>query len=175
MARTPSATTAARTVTDVGGLVLFRLRGVPIVLAPTWWIGSLVVVVLYTPMVRQILPEISTLGAVTLAATFAVLLGVSVLLHELGHCVVALRLGMGVRRLRLFLLGGLTEVVRTPRRPGQEGLVAAAGPAVSFVLAALFGALLLLTDGSGSVWLLVAECAVANLAVAVFNVLPGLP
>nr|WP_110335676.1 site-2 protease family protein [Prauserella flavalba] len=158
-----------------GGLLLFRVDGVPVLLAPSWWIGSLIIVVLYTPLVSRLLPGASTLTSWLLAAAFAVLLGLSVLAHELGHCVVALRLGIPVRRLRLFLLGGLSEVARTPRRPGQEGLVAAAGPVVSILLAALCGLLLLAVPPGGPIWLLVAQCAVANLAVGLFNLLPGLP
>ncbi|KAA9154489.1 site-2 protease family protein [Amycolatopsis acidicola] len=158
-----------------GGLLLFRVQDVPVLLAPSWWIGSLVVVVLYEPLVGRLLPDAGAGTAWTLSATFAILLGLSVLAHELGHCVVALRLGIPVRRLRLFLLGGLSEVARTPREPRQEGLVAAAGPIVSVLLAALCALLLLAVPGGGAVWLLVAECAVANLAVGVFNLLPGLP
>ena len=97
------------------------------------------------------------------------------LAHELGHCLVAMKLNIPVRRLRLFLLGGLSEVGRTPRQPSQEGWVAAAGPAVSLLLAVVFGAGILLVPGAGPVRLLVIECAVANAAVAVFNLLPGLP
>lgn len=157
-----------------GGLRLFRVSGVPVVLAPSWWIGSLVVIVLYAPLVGRLLPGAGLGLSWALATAFALLLGVSVFAHELGHTLVALRMGMPVRRLRLYLLGGVSEVVRTPRRPGQEGLVAAAGPVVSLVLAAACGLLLLIVPGGAS-WLLVAQCAVANLAVAVFNLLPGLP
>ncbi|NKQ52564.1 site-2 protease family protein [Amycolatopsis sp. K13G38] len=158
-----------------GGLLLFRVREVPVLLAPSWWIGSLVVIVLYAPMVDRLLPGAGPATSWTLAAAFAVLLGLSVLAHELGHTVVALRLGIPVRRLRLFLLGGLSEVSRTPKQPRQEGLVAAAGPIVSVLLAAFCGVLLLAVPGDSAAWLLVAECAVANLAVGVFNLLPGLP
>jgi Zn-dependent protease len=160
---------------DGGGLVLFRVAGVPVLLAPSWWIGSLIVVVLYTPLVGRLLPEASTLTSWLLAGAFALLLGLSVLAHELGHCLVALRLGIPVRRLRLFLLGGLSEVARTPKRPGDEGMVAAAGPAVSLLLGGFCGLLMFAVPPGGAVWLLVAECAVANLAVGVFNLLPGLP
>src|SRR5690606_1204229 len=177
------------------------------------------VVVLYAPLVERILPGTGAGLSLALAATFAVLLAVSVFAHELGHTLVALRLGMPVRRrklyllgglsegvgtprrprgaglvaadglgltlvalrlgmpvrrLKLYLLGGLSDVVRTPRRPREEGLVAAAGPVVSLVLAAGCG-LLLLVVPPGASWLLVAQCAVANLAVAIFNILPGLP
>jgi len=158
-----------------GGLVLFRLAGVPVVLAPSWWIGSLLVVVLYAPLVARVMPGADTLTAWLLAAAFAVLLGLSVLAHELGHCLVALRLRLPVRRLRLYLLGGLAEISRTPVRSRDEAAVAAAGPLVSVVLAALFGLLLLAMPAGGPVWLLVLECGIANAAVGVFNVLPGLP
>ncbi|HEX6361161.1 M50 family metallopeptidase [Actinophytocola sp.] len=158
-----------------GGLVLFRFRGVPVLLSPSWWVGSVAIVVLYAPLVERFLPDAGAVVSLSLAAAFAVLLGVSVLAHELGHCVVALRLGIPVRRLRLFLLGGLAEITRTPRKPSQEGLIAAAGPIVSAVLAALCGGVLLLMPAEGPIWLLVLECAVANVAVAVFNMLPGLP
>jgi Zn-dependent protease len=160
---------------QIGGLLLFRLRGVPVLLAPSWWIGSVVITLLYAPLVGRFLPGTSGVASIGLAATFAVLLGGSVLAHELGHCVVAMKLDIPVRRLRLFLLGGLSEVGRTPRRPSQEGWVAAAGPAVSLLLGLLFAAAIPLTPGSGPVRLLVVECAVANGAVAVFNLLPGLP
>ncbi|WP_157357666.1 site-2 protease family protein [Amycolatopsis nigrescens] len=158
-----------------GGLLLFRVDGVPVLLAPSWWIGSLVVVVLYAPLVERLLPGAGMATSWLLAGAFAVLLGLSVLAHELGHCVVALRLGIPVRRLRLFLLGGLSEVARTPRKPGQEGMVAAAGPVVSMALAGFCGLLLLAVPPGGAAWLLVIECAVANLAVGLFNLLPGLP
>jgi Zn-dependent protease len=158
-----------------GGLRLFRVGDVPVLLAPSWWVGSIVVTALYAPMVGQFLPGIGELAALTLAASFALLLGVSVLAHELGHCVVALHYGLPVRRLRLFLLGGISEVGRSPNRPAQEGMVAAAGPAVSIVLALLFGASLAFVPAGGPVWLLLLETTLANAAVAVFNLLPGLP
>jgi Zn-dependent protease len=158
-----------------GGLLLFRFRGVPVLLSASWWVGSVAIVVLYSPLVERFLPEAGPILSLSLAGAFAVLLGASVLLHELGHCVVALKLGIPVRRLRLFLLGGLAEITRTPRRPTQEGMIAAAGPIVSAVLAGLCGVLLLFVPSDGAVWLLVLECAIANVAVAVFNMLPGLP
>lgn len=157
------------------GLLLFRFRGVPILLSGSWWIGSVAVTVLYAPLVERFLPNAGAVTSMLLAGAFAVLLGVSVLAHELGHCVVALQLGIPVRRLRLFLLGGLSEIARTPRRPMHEGVIAAAGPAVSALLAGVCGLALLFLPAEGPVWLLVLECAVANLAVAVFNLLPGLP
>ncbi|MGH3629830.1 MAG: site-2 protease family protein, partial [Sciscionella sp.] len=158
-----------------GGLLLFRVRGVPVLLAPSWWVGSLLVTLLYAPLVGRLIVGVNWAQSFLLALTFALLLAVSVLLHELGHCVVALRLGLPVRRVRLFLLGGVSEVSRAPRRPREEGLVALAGPLVSIVLSGLSGMGVLVVAGGGSPWLLLMECTVANLAVTVFNLLPGLP
>jgi Zn-dependent protease/CBS domain-containing protein len=167
--------TFTRTPDGVGGLLLFRVRGVPVLIAPTWWPGAIAVCALYAPLVGRLLPGTGVVLSIVLAVVFSLLLGASVLAHELGHVLVALRLGIPVRRLRLFLLGGLSEVGRSPRRPGHEGWVAAAGPAVSLLLALVFFGMLLIVPSGNAVWLLVLECAVANLAVAVFNLLPGLP
>lgn len=158
-----------------GGVLLFRFSGVPVLLSPSWWLGSVAVVIFYTPLVSRFLPDAAPVVSISLAMAFAVLLGASVLAHELGHCVAALRLGLPVRRVRLFLLGGLSEIARTPRRPAHEGVIAAAGPAVSVLLAGLCWLVLLVVPADGPVWLLVLECAFANTAVAVFNLLPGLP
>jgi Zn-dependent protease len=146
-----------------------------VLLAPSWWIGSLVIVACYTPLVGRLLPTSGELAAVAVAASFTVLLGLSVLAHELGHCLTALAMGIGVRRLRLFLLGGVTDLTRAPRKPRHEGLVAAAGPAVSVALGLAFGGLALSVAPGTAAWLLLGETAIANLAVAVFNLLPGLP
>jgi Zn-dependent protease len=171
----PTAPPPARPKLNDGGLLLCRVAGVPVLLSPSWWLGAALIVLLYTPLVGRILPDAGIWESAVLAAVFTVLLAVSVLLHELGHCIVALRLGLPVRRVRLFLLGGLSEISRTPPKPGQEGLIAAAGPAVSMALALATGIGWFALVPGGAIWLLVAQTCVANLAVAVFNLLPGLP
>ncbi|GAB3293104.1 site-2 protease family protein [Parasphingorhabdus pacifica] len=133
------------------------------------------IVLLYTPLVGRLLPGADVWTSALIAAVFTVLLAASVLLHELGHCLVALRLGLPVRRVRLYLLGGISEISRTPSKPSEEGLVALAGPVVSLVLAAATGLGWFALTPGGAIWLLVAQTCVANLAVAVFNLLPGLP
>lgn len=158
-----------------GGLRLGRVLGVPVLLSPSWWLGAAVITALYVPMARQLVPDLTTPVAVGVALTLAVLLAASVLAHELGHCVAALRLGLPVRRVRLFLLGGISELSRPPLRPRDEGLIAAAGPAVSIVIAAVAGGLWWLLEPGGLLWLLAVELTIANAAVAVFNLLPGLP
>lgn len=110
----------------------------------------------------------------TVGFGFVVLLLVSVLLHELGHALTARRLGIRVRGITLEILGGYTEMVGDTPSPRAELLVSLAGPAVSLVLGAgaAAGAVVLPDGPLMQVVLLV---ALANLVVAFFNVLPGLP
>ncbi|TQM53739.1 site-2 protease family protein [Halopolyspora algeriensis] len=158
-----------------GGLLLGRVAGVPVLLSPSWWVGAALIVLLYTPLVGRILPHTGIWSSAVIAAVFTVLLALSVLVHELGHCVVALRIGLPVRRVRLFLLGGISEIARLPPKPRQEALIAAAGPVVSLVLAAVAGLGWLALHPTGAIWLLVAQTCVANVAVGLLNLLPGLP
>lgn len=144
-------------------------------LSPSWWIGSIITAVSCVPIVRLVTPGAGVVLSIVLIAAFPVILGVSVLLHELGHCLVALQMGIPVRRLRLFLLGGLTEIAKSSRNPGQEGWVAVAGPAVSLVLTALFGLLMLALPSGTVAWALMLEGFIGNGAVTIFNALPGLP
>lgn len=171
----PATPTRPRPSAADGGLLLCRVAGVPVLLSTSWWVGAALIVLLYAPLVSRILPQAGPVASALIAAVFTVLLAVSVLLHELGHCLVALRLGLPVSRVRLFLLGGISEITRTPVKPAHEGLVAAAGPAVSVVLAAVTAVGWFAVAPHGAIWLLIAQTCVANLAVAVFNVLPGLP
>jgi Zn-dependent protease len=158
-----------------GEVRVARVFGVPVLLAPSWWLGALVITMAYLPVVRAVLPDASGLAALSLSMSMAVLLGVSVLVHELGHCAVALQLGLPVRRVRLFLLGGVSELARPALRPRDDALIAAAGPLVSLLIAAASAAVALLSDAGTAVWLLAVQLAVTNTVVALFNLLPGLP
>lgn len=106
---------------------------------------------------------------------FVVFLVASVLLHELGHAVTARRLGVGVRGITLEILGGYTEMDREAPAPRVELLVALAGPAVSLGLGMLAGVGAVLLPAGTAVQRVVFLAALANVVVAVFNVLPGLP
>jgi Zn-dependent protease len=94
----------------------------------------------------------------------------SVLLHELGHALLARHLGVPVAGIGLHFFGGAAELKGLARRPGDEIAIAAAGPAVSFALAGLGGALAALTGAGALRWF-----AVVNLGLAVFNLLPAFP
>lgn len=106
-----------------------------------------------------------------LAGVFVVLLSFgSVLLHELGHALVARKLGVGVSGIELSFFGGAAKMEGSPRSAKDEISIAAAGPAVSLMLAGLGLGLAAIT-GVGFFALL----GVINLVIAVFNLIPALP
>ncbi len=96
----------------------------------------------------------------------------SILWHELAHSLVALRYGIPVVQIVLYLFGGVAQIARDPERPSQEFWIAIAGPASSMVLAIAFGTLSRLNGLAGAAcsWL-----AWTNLLLALFNLLPGFP
>jgi len=113
--------------------------------------------------------------AVAVSVVLGVLLGVSVLAHELGHCLVARLIGIPVSGVRLYLLSGVSELTRTPKTPRDEAAIAAAGPAVSALLAGIFWLAVRGVTVSTVSWLVLILLALANAVVAVFNLLPALP
>ena len=109
-------------------------------------------------------------GAVT-----AVMLFVSVLLHELGHSVVALRYGVPVRSITLFLFGGVAQVEAEPPSAVAEFFIAIAGPLVSLALAVVFYTVQPLAAGMEPLLGLAKYLAYMNMALVLFNVIPGYP
>ena len=103
----------------------------------------------------------------------------SVLLHELSHSLTAKRLGLPVQSITLFIFGGVSALGAEPSSARQEFQVAIVGPATSFVLGAAFGvfaAVAWLQDFEDSVPAAIAQyLAFINIAVGVFNMLPGYP
>jgi Zn-dependent protease/CBS domain-containing protein len=100
---------------------------------------------------------------------------VSVLLHELGHSVVAIRYKIPVRRITLFIFGGVAQIGAEPPSAIAEFWIAVAGPIVSFSLAMLFSALKPVTTGIEPLLGLVKYLAYINFALVLFNLIPGYP
>jgi Zn-dependent protease len=159
------------------GWQLIQIRGIPLRVHPSWFI----ILVLFTLAFQQqaaALPEGSGAPVLSwlLGLATALLLFVSVLLHELGHSLVALREGVKVNSITLFLLGGVARVERECSTPMGSFRVAAAGPAVSFALAGLLLASQhAATHANPLLGNLVGQLGALNLVLAVFNLLPGLP
>ncbi len=161
--------------TPPAGLPVGRFFGVPLYLSPSWLLIAGLITLTYAGLVTETVDEISPAGSYAVAFLFAVLLAASLMAHELGHTAVSLAFGMPVRRVVIFLLGGVSEIEKEPTDPGQEYLVAVAGPLVSLVLAAGGACFLPLTDPGTVSRTIVFLVVWSNLAVAVFNLLPGLP
>ncbi|TDQ45759.1 site-2 protease family protein [Actinorugispora endophytica] len=156
-----------------GGLLMGRPFGIPVYVTPSWLVIAALITVLYQPVVDRALH----LGAASylVAFVFAVLLYASVLVHELAHCVVARAYGLPVRRVTLYMLGGVSEIQREADRPRQEFWIAFSGPLLSLALAGAGAAAYLVMDPATVAGVLVWQLWVANLLVGVFNLLPGLP
>ncbi len=147
----------------------------PVQVAPSWLLSVAVIAALGVPVVVRVVPGTSTPGAVAVAVLLAILLGVSIVAHELGHCVAARVFGVRVLGVRLHVLGGVSQLAAAPSTPRAEAIIAAAGPAVSGLLSgAAFLVLARLPPATIS-WLLVALLAGANAVIAVVNLLPALP
>lgn len=100
----------------------------------------------------------------------------SVFVHELSHSLVAINRGLVVRRIRLFVFGGVSEIEQEAATPGDELAVTLAGPAASFGLGAGFLFLAwAFSAGSNLPARVSLILGLANLSIAVFNLLPGLP
>jgi Zn-dependent protease/CBS domain-containing protein len=159
-----------------GGVQVGRILGVPVVIQPLWFVIVIVIAVSFGPTVRDQVPSLSSGGAYAVSLVFVLLLYGSVLVHEISHVAVAKALGMEVRRIVLQMLGGVSEVVEEhPGKPGREGLVAAVGPLTSFILGLIGLAVERNLDHGTVAWVIAYEFWVANLFVAAFNALPGLP
>lgn len=166
-----------------GSVPLGRIAGMPLYLQSSWLIVCLLVVVLYGPIVRRSMPELG-IGAYAVAFGFCLLLGISVLLHELAHAGAARAFGWPVDRIVLSLMGGHTAFGRTSPRWGASAVVSIVGPVVNLLIAVVGFAVL---PGLGEAaqaegalaaricWSVLSLTSTANLLVGMFNLVPGLP
>lgn len=156
-------------------LTLGRVRGVPIVVSPSWLFIGLLLTAVYGPIVDRAVPGISASTAYLTSFGFSVLFALCILAHELGHTLASTALGYPVKRVVLFLLGGVSEIEGEPTRARHELAIAVSGPLVSLVIAAgAFGGYLA-TGSPSLIGVLLALLAWSNVVLTAFNLLPGLP
>jgi Zn-dependent protease/CBS domain-containing protein len=110
-----------------------------------------------------------------MGAATAIMLFASVLLHELGHSVVALRFKVPVRSITLFIFGGVAQLGAEPPSAKAEFLIAIAGPIVSLALAVFFSLAQPAIAGIQPLWGLAKYLAYINFALVLFNLVPGFP
>ena len=157
---------------SAAGIIVARPFGIPVQISPYWFIIAGVFIVLYA---NDLAGTLDGGTRYLVAAAFVVLLYLSVLVHELSHSVVARGYGLPVRRILLYPLGGVSEIEVEPQTPGREFTVSAAGPFLSFVLAAIGLGLEHVVPQGSVAWVIVRQVCWANIVVGVFNLLPGLP
>ncbi len=150
--------------------------GIPLYIDLSWFI-ILFLIALPTASNWQVrYPEWSVSTAYLSAFAMSILFFGSVLLHELGHSLVALSQGIKVTSIKLFLFGGIASIERESKTPGKAFQVAIAGPAVSLVLSILLALLANVSPGANTPINVIAQyLATTNLVLALFNLLPGLP
>ncbi len=105
----------------------------------------------------------------------ALMLFVCVLLHELGHSLVSQQYKIPVKDITLYIFGGISQISAEPTSAWSEFWITLVGPLVSFVLAGIFALLSLVVVGFAPILALFKYLAYINLALGIFNLLPGYP
>ncbi|MGV9993335.1 site-2 protease family protein [Streptomyces sp. NPDC003374] len=157
-----------------GGLLMGRPFGVPVYVAPSWFLVAALITWVFGGQLDRVLPELGA-ARYLVSLFFAVAFYASVLVHELAHTVAALRFKLPVRRIQLQFFGGVSEIEKEAETPGREFVLAFVGPLLSLVLAGVFYLALQPVEPGTVLGVLLAGLMISNLIVAVFNLLPGLP
>ncbi|MCC3768542.1 site-2 protease family protein [Streptomyces sp. UNOC14_S4] len=157
-----------------GGILMGRPFGVPVYVAPSWFLVAALITWVFGGQLDRVLPELGR-ARYLVSLFFAVAFYASVLVHELAHTVAALRFKLPVRRIQLQFFGGVSEIEKETETPGREFVLAFVGPLLSLVLAGLFYLGMFLVEPGTVPGVLIAGLMISNLLVAAFNLLPGLP
>ncbi len=161
-------------------LRLATVAGVPVLLSPSWLVVAAVITFLFADSASRATGVAPGPGAWAVAFVLAVLLAVSVLLHEAAHAAAARAYGLHVSEIVVDLWGGHTALGR-PLTPGASAVVSVVGPLANLVLGAVAETVRrqLFVEASGSteavVSFLLLGTAISNVLVGVFNLVPGLP
>ncbi|MEE1929176.1 site-2 protease family protein [Streptomyces sp. TRM 70351] len=157
-----------------GGLLMGRPFGVPVYVAPSWFLVAALITWVFGGQLDRVLPQLGA-ARYLIALFFAVAFYASVLVHELAHTVAALRFRLPVRRIQLQFFGGVSEIEKESETAGREFVLAFVGPLLSLVLAGVFYLGMQGVEPGTIPGVLLAGLMISNLIVAVFNLLPGLP
>lgn len=157
------------------GLVrLGTVAGVQVQVRSSWFVVAALISVLLAPRIEQVAPGLAGAPAYVAGLAFAVLLYLSVLLHELSHAVAARSFGMTVRSVELHFLGGVTQIEEEASTARREAVIAVVGPLTSLAVGAVAWVLApALPDGL--IRFSVQALAGANLVIGALNLMPGLP
>ncbi len=153
-----------------------KILGIPIFLDYSWF---LILALLTWMLAKNYFPlefkNWSIFSYWTVGFITSILFFISILLHEFGHSIIAIRYKIKVKRITLFLFGGVAEISKEPSKSSADFWIAVAGPITSFVLAAIF---YLLAKVFVHIQYFVASfqyLALINFILAIFNLIPGFP
>ena len=158
---------------QAGTLRIGQVGGVDVLVRSSWLLVAVLIAVVLAPSIEQVRPGLGA-GKYVAGVAFAVLLYLSVLVHEMSHALMAKRYGLPVRSITLHFLGGVTEIDGEAETPGREFGISVVGPLTSIGVGAACYALSLVTP-EGLLGMAVDGLAAANLLVGVLNLVPGLP
>ncbi|MDZ8222717.1 site-2 protease family protein [Nostoc sp. ChiVER01] len=158
-----------------GTIRVGNLFGIPFYIHPSWFLVLGLVTWSYSSGLGAQFPQLSAGLTLLLGLMTALMLFASVVAHELGHSFVAIRQGIDVKSITLFIFGGLASLEKESKTPGEAFWVAIAGPLVSFLLCGIVTVIGVTTTASGPLAAILGVLASVNLALALFNLIPGLP
>jgi Zn-dependent protease/predicted transcriptional regulator len=161
----------------VKGLRIGRVFGIEITIDPSWLVIAFLFTWSFYVQFGLRFEDLAQAPILITAIGTALLFFGSVLLHELSHSVMAMRLGVPVEGITLFLFGGVSKMKMEANRPRDEFLIAVVGPLTSIALAGVFWLVVTLTSGLLSPLVLFALGYLGwlNLLLGIFNLLPGFP
>ncbi len=157
------------------GLKIGRILGIPIYLHPSWFIIFALITFTLAKQLAGQHPHWTQTQHWSIGVLTSLLFFASVLFHELGHSVIALRYKIPVVSITLFVFGGLARIGREPDSARQEFNIAVAGPLASYVLAGGFLLLTRVFPSSEMLGALAGWLGWINLSLATFNLAPGFP
>ncbi len=155
---------------------LFKINGIPIGLDPSWFlVFSLITWALAISYFPVEFKSWTRLQYWSVAAVTSILFFICVLLHELGHSLVALRYKLPVKSITMYIFGGISEITSEPTNALSEFVIAFAGPLTSILLAVIFYIIQLLFKSITPVFAISKYLALINGTLAIFNLIPGFP
>jgi Zn-dependent protease/CBS domain-containing protein len=160
----------------LGGLRIARIFGIPIYVHFSWLIiFGLIAWTLATGYFPENYPDLPASSHWAKGLIASLLFFLSILLHELGHSVVALRHQIQIRSITLFIFGGVAQLAKEPEDGAAEFKIAIAGPLVSFALAGLFYAGAAFNLVGAFLRPVTTYLSFINLILALFNLIPAFP
>ncbi|MBV9917921.1 MAG: site-2 protease family protein [Solirubrobacterales bacterium] len=172
-----------------GSIKLLEVFGIRIGVDVGWFLALFIVILWLSPSFRNTLHSSDGVAYLTTVIS-ALLFFLSLIVHELGHALVARRQGIEVRNIRLFLFGGLTQMSRDANTAGEEFKIAVAGPLATLGMVVVFAAIDLAIVGPTRLWhaflldstvkvtpvlMSLSWLLLMNLIVLIFNLVPAFP